>query len=190
MTTYRGSKSRGSLDRASVAERVKRLLQQIDPGDRTVNWHHEHDPKKLCSGVKRVFGGKVEQKVGPKPDGVWFDCGGEWLAWIASEMPDWLGDYTYRMSFDSSKVLHIDSPGMLDTFTQAYRASERAGAMGGDSYYIDWPAVAKKYKGIEICPYIWERRMTRHTFWYYGWDCASGCIWDPCIIRRLERIHE
>jgi hypothetical protein len=21
--------------------------------------------------------------------------------------------------------------------------------------------------------------------WYYGWDCASGCIWDTSVIERV-----
>ncbi len=186
----RGSKGRDDVDRSEVAARIARLMTQIGPGDRIVNWHQPHDPKKLCTVGKRVFGGKVEQKPGPKPDGVWYDCGGEWLRWVESEMPHWLGDYTYRLFLDKGKMLYIDSPEMLDIFTQTYRATAVEGVSSPSSYYIDWPAVAKKYTGIEICPYIWERRMSRHTEWYYGWDLASGCVWDPCIIRKLERIHE
>jgi len=50
---------------------------------------------------------------------------------------------------------------------------------------IDWEAVAKRYTGIEIEPYNWERRnsgpnnnYSMSMLWYYGWDCASGCVWE------------
>jgi len=53
---------------------------------------------------------------------------------------------------------------------------------------INWPAVAEKYDGIIIAPYIWQRRLSDNPdhFWYYGWDCASGCIWNTEVI---EEIH-
>lgn len=44
---------------------------------------------------------------------------------------------------------------------------------------IDWKAVAKEYDGIEIDPYQYERRFSEGFLWYYGWDCASGCVWRP-----------
>jgi hypothetical protein len=182
----RGSKSREDVDRQEVLSRVLVLKTQIHPGDRIVNWHKPHDPKLLCSGARRIFGGKIAQKPGSKPDGVWWGCGSDWLEWLQSEMPQWLGDYTYRLSLDPSKLLRIGSPSELDVFTEIYGMRES----NLDGYYVDWPAVAGKYSGIEICPYIWERRMHRKTHWYYGWDVASGCIWDPCVIRKLERIYE
>ena len=43
-----------------------------------------------------------------------------------------------------------------------------------------WPGVAAEgWAGIEIAPYIWARRLDGPARWYYGWDAASGCIWDP-----------
>jgi hypothetical protein len=23
--------------------------------------------------------------------------------------------------------------------------------------------------------------------WYYGWDCASGCIWDSAAVERVAQ---
>ena len=54
-----------------------------------------------------------------------------------------------------------------------------------DVYDIDWNRVAKKYQGIIITPYIWERRLTTTCTWYYGWDVASGCIWDNKAIKEI-----
>ena len=44
--------------------------------------------------------------------------------------------------------------------------------------YIYWENVqADGYWGVEINPYLWERRFDE-GLWYNGWDCASGVIWD------------
>jgi hypothetical protein len=50
---------------------------------------------------------------------------------------------------------------------------------------IDWPKVAEHYAGIEICPYLSNKRNDDDFFWYYGWDVASGCIWDQKGIEEL-----
>ena len=39
-----------------------------------------------------------------------------------------------------------------------------------------WYCHGDKYDGIEINPYQFEARY-QYT-WYYGWDIASGCIWN------------
>jgi hypothetical protein len=52
--------------------------------------------------------------------------------------------------------------------------------------YIDWLRVAQKSAGIIIAPYIWERRL--HLPWYYGWDCASGCVWDAAAVLSVKRL--
>ena len=46
----------------------------------------------------------------------------------------------------------------------------------------DWAKVASHYDGIEICPYIESRR---NMTWYYGWDVASGCVWNASGIKEL-----
>jgi hypothetical protein len=61
---------------------------------------------------------------------------------------------------------------------------------GNYLYYIDWSKVAAKHQGIIIAPYCYARRLTYHTAWYYGWDCASGCIWDLKAIQSVEVAQE
>ena len=48
----------------------------------------------------------------------------------------------------------------------------------------DWARVGEAYPGIIIAPYIWSRRLDG-PMWYYGWDCASGCVWDPSVVRSI-----
>lgn len=52
--------------------------------------------------------------------------------------------------------------------------------------WLDWAAIGKLYDGIIIAPYLWERRLNGGAMWYYGWDCASGCIWNPRAISEVN----
>lgn len=54
---------------------------------------------------------------------------------------------------------------------------------------IDFRAVKKKYGGLLITPYRndFRLRLDCGNIWYYGWDCASGCVWDLASIRRLSK---
>ena len=56
---------------------------------------------------------------------------------------------------------------------------------------IDWAAVARCYQGIIIPTYHFEFRFDTHVSdWYYGWDCASGCIWDAGAIASVSLVRE
>jgi hypothetical protein len=35
-----------------------------------------------------------------------------------------------------------------------------------------------------VCPScnVWECRLDPAAAWYYGWDCASGCVWNLEVI--------
>ena len=61
----------------------------------------------------------------------------------------------------------------MTTFTHHHR-----------SYRINWQPLTEQYAGIIISPYQWKRRLDgRASDWYYGWDCASACIWDLSAVR-------
>ena len=55
--------------------------------------------------------------------------------------------------------------------------------------FIDWPKVAERYDGIIIAPYQWSRRLDG-PMWYYGWDCASGCVWRARAVLELKSMEE
>lgn len=84
----------------------------------------------------------------------------------------------------TANILRLASGEDLDAFTEEY-GFDPYSMRGGFIHDIRWPDIAAKYQGIIIAPYIWSRRMTNHTFWYYGWDCASGCIWEANAIEKL-----
>jgi len=51
--------------------------------------------------------------------------------------------------------------------------------------YVDWEKISRQYSGIEINPYLWRRRL-QGGMWYYGWDCASGCVWNESAIKEVK----
>jgi hypothetical protein len=106
---------------------------------------------------------------------------------------------------DSSRLLFLRNAKDIDAFTRTYRRSsigsiqllqssqnntDFARQYGRDlfgeiqsqfSNNIEWGQIAETYSGIIVAPYSRARRET--YLWYYGWHCASGCIWDTRVIR-------
>jgi hypothetical protein len=131
-----------------------------------------------------------DQHASPKPMGIWYACGSEWLDWLESEMPQWLTGgrgtgpvrYIYRLTL-GTKILKLDTEDKVKAFSQKYL--DRGPAAYRD-YSIDWPRIAQKYHGVEAAPYFWS---LRHALsWYGGWDVASGCVWNPKGIRKLTLV--
>lgn len=125
-----------------------------------------------------------------KPCGLWVSVKGEddWKSWCESEgfRAESLVAETRITLAVNHNVLHLGGPFEIDAFTKEYEGEPQ---YAGDRS-IDWDRVASRYDGIVIAPYCWQRRMTPHTFWYYGWDCASGCIWNPAAIASLESLEQ
>ncbi len=117
---------------------------------------------------------------GFKPHGLWVSVEGadDWRSWCESEgfRP---ADMLYQTEIvlrQKHDVLIVDSLGALDAFQEKYtRSHHRVPSMR----IVDWPQVAAEWNGLIIAPYQWERRLACGFMWYYGWDCASGCIWRP-----------
>ena len=139
-----------------------------------------------------------EQKPRPrfKPTGLWVsdedDYG--WKAWAEEEMSERCGEGRLRLAYEvtlaeGANLLSLSTVAALDEFSETYGV-DRGGplrALGGRYIdAVDWQAVAAKYAGILITPYVWECRLSSQTAWYYPWDCASGCIWDPAAIATVQ----
>lgn len=124
-----------------------------------------------------------EQKMALKPRGLWYGIGPSWIDWVRSEMPDWEVDNVFKIDVDETKLLTIRTIEELDAFDEKYGSSIT-------SYFrnIDWGKVASEYGGIEIAPYIYKGRFK--YIWYYGWDVASGCIWDDGVITNIEKLND
>ncbi len=131
----------------------------------------------------------VEQQADPtcKPSGLWVsddDCEDNWRAWCEAE--DYhVGHLRWRHRVNlrpDAKIVRLSSANEIDAFTKKYH---RPPWIGASSYFIDWDAVADDFAGIIITPYVWARRL-EGAAWYYGWDCASGCIWDASAIASMS----
>jgi len=120
----------------------------------------------------------VEQDVvqSRKPNGLWVSAEGDddWKRWCSLDedfRPENLlceSEVTVR---PGARVLTVQTVEELDAFNLSYSAD-----YFGQGEAIDWREVARRWQGIVIAPYQWERRLS--LGWYYPWDCASGCFWD------------
>ena len=128
---------------------------------------------------------------GFKPNGFWFSVeqpnGYGWREWCESEgfnLENLTHVHDVVMAPDANFLI-LMSADDLDDFTRKYRDNGLR-----EIEYINWVAVSAEYDGIIIAPYCWERRM--HLLWYYGWDCASGVVWNVKAIESvtLREIRE
>lgn len=117
-----------------------------------------------------------------KPDGLWVSVEGEydWRWWCEAEefALDRLAFATEVRLDPRANILILETLEALDNFNEDFGIDDRL-----LSRRIDWARVATFYDGIIIAPYQWERRMT--LMWYYGWDCASGCIWNLHAVQSI-----
>lgn len=126
-----------------------------------------------------------------KPKGLWYGIGPSWLDWCTSERMDWIGPYWYRLTLDESRLLRLTTTREMYEFSKTYigGAPERYKDDEFMRYlYIDWTRVAREYGGIEIAPRQ-SCRFEKWAEWYWGWDVASGCVWDASLVLSLDRVE-
>lgn len=116
------------------------------------------------------------QKSDDKPNGFWYGFGDKWIDWAEVAGPEYKGKYVYEVDIKSSSILEIKNYPEIIEFTRKYRSRKQI--IPGIIFSIDWQKIELKYDGIEINPYIGQARNNEKTIWYYGWDVASGCIWN------------
>lgn len=129
---------------------------------------------------------------GTKPDrGFWVSVEGGEPSWR-----DWCAETGFRPHAlvcehkvnlkPTAKILYITNEAELRQFTKKYRDRTSPQNTPSSTWAIDWDLVAVTYQGIIITPYLWGCRLDSATIWYYGWDCASGCIWDISAIESVK----
>lgn len=116
-----------------------------------------------------------------KPRGLWLSVKGEqdWREWCESES---FGDLSHASEValkPGANVLLIDTVAKLDAFNTLYGNGDNLSCRD-----IAWSKVKAMHDGIIIAPYQWERRLT--LMWYYGWDCASGVIWNLAAVADVS----
>jgi hypothetical protein len=126
-----------------------------------------------------------------KPNGFWVSVKGEddWPEWCNAEEfgLDRLGICHRVHLVAGANILHVEGADQLVEFDGRYGVIERLSPSSTyEKRLIDWVAVARDYDGIVIAPYVWEHRLDgRISDWYYGWDCASGVIWNAAAIAAI-----
>jgi hypothetical protein len=157
------------------------LSQRLDYTDDVVLWPRAFNPILFKADYVHLL------DVGPKPRGIWYACGDEWIRLLLVRgvvRPR----HAYRLDIDKSTILIIHTLGELRQFTRTFGVESFDNAYDPELFvepeYIDWRKVAKLYDGIEICSYQDDAKWS----WYLGWDAASGCIWRPRIIRSVRGI--
>lgn len=129
-----------------------------------------------------------------KPCGLWVsdedDYG--WSKWCTSEefQPDGL-KYAHLVElYPDNNVLFLRSVEELDYFHKQFAThiGDFEKKYRRKPTWLNWTNVYPLWQGIIITPYLWERRMD--YMWYYGWDCASGCIWDLHAIRTFQPLFK
>lgn len=128
------------------------------------------------------------QQPGMKPKGLWVsdeDAFG-WREWCTDES---FGEDRLSVAHEitlapDADILRIHDAWGIDDLTSRFASGRETGG-----YALDWSAVADLHQGILITPYIGIRRLSMHCGWYYGWDCASGCIWDSAAIESFRTVE-
>lgn len=153
--------------------------------DRPPLYHYSHEP------LGTLFDRRDEIRDPDwKPRGLWVSTDDEegWDAWARQTWGDDGRDGACtRVHLDpAANVLWIADAAALAAFDRVFGEE----LLPGESYtrLIRWRTVADRWQGVVIVPY--QRAMRWEILWYYGWDCASGCIWDPAAIARLEPLEQ
>tara|TARA_Y100000389_G_C17408616_1_gene489536 strand:- start:649 stop:1170 length:522 start_codon:yes stop_codon:yes gene_type:complete len=160
-------------------------------------------PKRNIITDKKIikFNRDYKQRICLKPSGLWYSCYDSWYNWMSEEIPDMLFKYIHKLNIknnvltdirnkNKNKLLVIKTLKDFDLFTKNYKVKTYYKDKGiiKEFIFIDWIKVSNDFGGIEICPYLNKRR---NILWYYGFDVASGCIWNlQSIIKNLEIIYE
>ena len=125
---------------------------------------HHYSPTPWTLDRERTY---EQPELHFKPNGLWLSVDDDWQRWCEGEdfNRDGLMHHTEIVISSSANILTISDVRALDAFTAKYR-------LGGTRVLdalraIDWPRIVAEYDGILIAPYLWERRLTGHTFWYY-----------------------
>lgn len=138
-----------------------------------------------------------EMRIFRKPQGLWYGINDYWIDWCASEKMGWVHDYIHEVILDESKILKITNLDEFDDFEKEYGDVDPLLARLEKAYpgqmmnyrrgmeVIRFDKVAEKYSGLEITPYLYEKRLI--SMWYYGWDCASGCVWAQDAVKDIRR---
>lgn len=159
--------------------------------------HYSKKPLHAVGSIAPIHPMGKHQCGAHKPLGFWVsdDSDFGWAEWCAGEG---FGEYDYRYevtlarpesllwlrSEDAVRAFadeYCTPPAWHDELPQSFRDSARFRSPM-------WGRIATKYAGVVITPYQWDLRLADAFSWYYGWDCASGVIWDGSAVASVREV--
>jgi len=159
---------------------------------RLVHFRDSPEPFPIESRSQQVL--PIRARMFLKPSGFWVSDEDEfgWSEWCRGEEFHLEAlRYAFEVTIKpDANVLLVSGADNFLAFHERFAVHDLA-----DAYYSvfdkgspDWVAVAEQFQGIVITPYLWEFRLSGYD-WYYGWDCASGCIWDAEAIGSVTLLR-
>lgn len=150
-------------------------------------FHYSKEPLEQIVS-KHQYTNQREKHGWLKPYGLWVSVGIEWSRWCKMEhfMLDHLR-YCYQIFLKPDhNVLCLKTYTDIVDFNKKWRDPSRSYFTGNLGSIINWGLLSGSYDGLIISPYDYRARFD--FLWYYGWDCASGCIWNKKSIEKFELI--
>jgi hypothetical protein len=158
-------------------------------------YHYTDEPFEKLD-TKYVY---QERPWAAKPLGLWvsiedFEHDITWKTWCEDEkfcMEDLKTCYELKLK-EEAKIIYLKSPkeiiefGIENAGNDPWDFGRQFGRKEAYVYLVNWEQVQKQYDGIIIAPYQWKCRLDNQCSWYYGWDCASGCIWNLNCIEEFK----
>lgn len=122
----------------------------------------------------------------PKPTGLWVAKEDAWIEWgVQNSFDHWTRDFV-ELDLDLSDIYKIRFERDLDALREEY------GVVHEELNYvhsIDWSLVAREFKGVYALnwEYGWSGLDSLNP-WFYGWDLASGCVWDLSALEEIKDV--
>lgn len=152
----------------------------VTPSQRILS-HFSNEPFVLDSKFTYVPSGNL------KPSGLWLSDESDygWKDWCNAE-----GFHLESLNHETKVQINLDDVLWIKTEEALNKFSENFSIPIHEELTnmstINWPLVQSKWKGLIISPYQWNSRLGQKCFWYYGWDCASGVIWDLSAVSLFK----
>lgn len=136
---------------------------------------------------------------------MWYQVGSGWEDWAKgndfySDLP---GMRRTVMAVDPTRLLQIHTKDECADLQRRYRVDylpcmeplrTNLAALG---YGLNWPALMDEYDGLELTGFEYEWGLdfagygkTPSSRWCYGWDCASGVLWNAHTAARILRYED
>ena len=159
-------------------ERELRPLSQIETAGFPVLTHFGDEVD-----LSRTYDQGDEYRRRDKPQGLWLSDESDygWSEWRRDESFRDTGKQLrtdFRLT-EGANILHLDSDHAIRTFANEWGETDLYGG-------IRWVDLASRYDGILITPYQWKSRLD--VSFYYGWDCASACVWNLDALKVAPKV--